>query len=192
MSGTAILVTFAVAEEARPFQAKLSPDQHVDTLLTGIGPDQARRTLLARLRDPAPRLLITAGFAGALDPALRSGDLVYVHCSQEVLITPEAKREARVATAADAVEMESGIIQELCRERRIPCAIVRVISDTADERLPLDFNACVKADGRLLWGALARHCILHPTALAGLLRLRATARSAANRLAGVLLRLITP
>jgi len=210
MSGSNILVTFAVAEESRPFQAKLSPARRIDTLLTGIGPAQTRRTLLPRLRQPTPDLIITSGFAGGLDPNLQGGALVYdaslaphledslrkagataarFHCSSTVLLTPEAKRHARQATGADAVEMESGIIQDLCREHHIPCAIVRIISDPAHERLPLDFNACVNPDGSLRWAALAQQCLLRPTALSGLLRLRATTRSAANRLAEVLLQL---
>lgn len=213
MPGPSILVTFAVAEEARPFRDRLASRPDVETLLTGIGAGQARKTFLARIQHGPPRLVITAGFAGGLNPALQKGDLAYdvslapqldiplrdagaspvrFLCSPSVLVSPEAKTNARQATGTDAVEMESGILQDLCREHHIPCAVVRVISDTAEERLPLDFNTCVRPNGRLRWGVVARHCLRHPSVVADLLRLRTTSQTAANRLAEALLRIIPP
>lgn len=213
MSGSNILVTFAVAEEARPFQAKLRRAHGVETLLTGIGSTQVRRTLLARLRGGDLQLVVSSGFAGALNPTLSNGDLVYdcslashldaplkkagarpvrFHCSPDILLTPETKRQAREATGADAVEMESVTIRNLCREHQIACAIVRVISDSAAERMPVDFNTCMKPDGRVRWVALIRQCLRRPAAFAGLLRLHGSTRRGADRLANVLFELTIP
>jgi hypothetical protein len=92
----------------------------------------------------------------------------------------------RIQTQADAVEMESGIIRSLCRAHAIPSATVRVITDTAEEDLPLDFNALLTADRRIHPGRLAVEILRSPCSLGELLRLRRRCVSAAARLSEVL------
>jgi len=62
----------------------------------------------------------------------------------------------RAETGADAVEMESG--SDSCHLPRARNSLRdgwRVISDTANEDLPLDFNALSKPDLNLDYGKLA-------------------------------------
>ncbi|MGE3308563.1 MAG: hypothetical protein AB7O66_01230 [Limisphaerales bacterium] len=166
---------------------------------------------------PTPGLVLTCGFAGGLDPALARGTVVHdadpnahadtglelashllqsgsrpvrFHCAPRVATSRLEKRALRESTHADAVEMESGIIRELCRERGIPAATVRVISDAANDDLPLDFNALMSADMKLDFRKLAAHLLLHPRAIPGLIRLRRHTADAARRLADVLARLV--
>ncbi len=102
------------------------------------------------------------------------------------------KQELRRTTGADAVEMESGAIHAICREWGIPCATVRVISDTANEHLPLDFNRLTKPDLSLDYGKLAWAVAKSPGKLGALLRLQKNCRFAARQLAQTLAKVIWP
>lgn len=205
------LVCFAVPEEAAAFRRTLPPDCEI--LVTRMGPGPAERHFRDRLRSPWPSTVLTCGFAGALDPALRNGTVVFdcdpalpwapalraagalparFHCARRVAVTVEEKTRLRQTTGADVVEMESGVIRRLCREQGLPSATVRVISDQADEDLPVDFNDLMRPDGRLHFPRLLGRLLRSPGRLGRMIRLGRTTAGAARNLAGVLLRLLGP
>jgi adenosylhomocysteine nucleosidase len=208
-----ILVCFATREEAAPFR-RLAPG-HVHVLLTGIGPRNARRSLAEALRSRtagAFALVVSSGFAGGLDPALPAGQIVFnadshaalavdlerlgarpaqFHCAPRIAVTAREKAALREATGADAVEMESLAIGEVCREHGVPCVTVRVISDTADEDLPLDFNRLYTPDYRLRPGKLAGALLRSPRRVAALWRFRGRISQCADDLAALLTRFAT-
>jgi nucleoside phosphorylase len=206
-----IVVTFAVPEEARPFRPYLGSLPNVNLVITGIGPRQAQTAFQPCLTPTPPSLVLSCGFAGALNPDLPCGTLVVdtsaapelgpltarlglrpgrFHTVNHVLSRASEKAALRQHTGADAVEMESGAIRRLCQERQVPCAILRVISDAAEEDLPLDFNRYLGTNGRLHLARLAADVARSPSRCSALLRFRKSTQNSARILAEALVALI--
>lgn len=204
---TRLLVVFAVKEEAHPFEKLAGFRSDLRILITGMGPRNAERGILEALSDGAPSLVLTCGFAGGLNPELTTGAVVFsadegfgptsalldagarpatFHCAESVAVTAVEKRALRKQTGADAVEMESGVIRAICRERGIPAATLRVISDPVDEDLPLDFNRLLDAQQNLSLSRLVLALLSAPWKIGGLLKLQRQTRTAAENLALVL------
>lgn len=199
----AILVCFAVKEEAKFFQPPLLPFHRVETLVTGMGADNAARAVSTALDKFTFALVLTCGFAGGLNPRLAAGAIVYsadaetdlvetlielkashasLHCARRVAVTSAEKQQLWKTTRADAVEMESNVIREICRARRISSATIRVISDAADEDLPLDFNAVMTADCRVNYSKLLLLVAAAPWKIPSLVAFQRQANGAARRL----------
>ena len=201
------LVCFAVPQEARPFQKLICGRSDISLLLTGMGASNAERMIRAALEKVHPRRVFTCGFAGALNPNLRIGDVVFatnvsppiaqrlqsagakqvvIVCVERILITAAEKCALRSQTQADVVEMESAIIERVCREAGVECVTLRAISDTAQEELPLDFNALMTHDQKLNPLKLALAILKAPQKIPRLLRLGKNSSIAAEKLANVL------
>jgi len=203
------LICFAVKEEAQPF-LRLGRGLAVRTLVTGMGGANAERMLKRELDQAPPGRVTSAGFAGGLSPEFSAGTVIFssdspdlaqtckrsgalparFHCTQRVATTAAEKRALREQTGADAVEMESGIIDMLCRQRGIAHGTLRVILDAANQDLPLDFNALMNADQELAAGRLAMALAQRPWKVFALLRLQRSSAAAAKALARVLVRIL--
>ena len=112
--------------------------------------------------------------------------------ADRIATTVAEKKKLRAETGADAVEMESAAIHAVCREHGIPCATVRVISDTASEDLPLDFNTLAKPDKNLDFGKLFLTIAKSPGKIGALMELQKKTSFAAKRLADVLIEILYP
>lgn len=206
------LVCFALKEEAAAFRRQSAGRADLAILVTGIGRRNAEQAVRDFLQTNAVQTVFTCGFAGGLKPQLNLGSVLFetehpalqqkleaagaaagkFHCADRIAVTVEEKTRLRAATHADAVEMESAAVQAVCREFQIPCATVRVISDAADDDLPLDFNQLSKPDLSLDYGKLARAIVRAPKKIPALMKLQRTTRHAAMELARVLMRVWAP
>jgi len=200
------LVCFALNVEAVPFRKLALKMPDVAILITGMGRRNAENSLRKFLAKNLPKLVLTCGFAGGLNPELKSGDVVFMtgypaleerladadakmanfFTAPRIATTIAEKKQLREQTGADVVEMESGAILAVCRENRIPCAMVRAISDTASENLPLDFNKLSKSDMSLSRRKLARAIAKAPWKIGSLMQLHRKTSFAAKKLADVL------
>jgi len=168
MSDLPILFTFAVPQESRDFCRLLAATKRegVQIAHIGVGPMAASGSMNRLLVERKPRLVISSGFAGGLDPRLATGDLVVAEnfsapelvarvralaapgkapgfgkvVSFESPIESVADKTVAVArTGAVAVDMESEAVETQCRLFGVPLLVVRVISDPAHEPLPVPF-----------------------------------------------------
>ena len=213
------LVCFALKEEAAPFRKIAAGSPGVFILIVGIGRANAEKSIREFLAANSPELVLTCGFAGGLDPGLKIGDVVFevavktqseppcvgcyeklagagakpvkFFCADRIATTVVEKQKVRADTGADVVEMESAAIQAVCAERGVPCVTVRVISDTAHEDLPLDFNALAKPDKSLDFGKLAWAIARSPGKIGALMALQKKTSFAAGQLAAVLEKIIS-
>src|SRR5262249_41759514 len=162
-------------------------------LLTGIGKVNADRAIRAAFQTERPGLVISSGFAGGLRPELEAGTVVYAaepqtglgplllaaggrpaqfHCAKRVAATAAEKRVLWQSTGADAVEMESEVVCNICHAQNIPSATIRIILDTAAEDLPLDFNQLLDDEQHFDSFQLARALVKAPRKIRPLLRLQ--------------------
>lgn len=207
----ATLVCFAVRQEARPFKRLIGSRPDVRVLMTGMGQRNAEKAIRAALAIEKPARVFTCGFAGGLNPELKTGDVVFLTAywdidkslveagarpvsffySPQVVSTRVEKEKIWREKHVGAVEMESHYIQEICREQAIPCATVRVILDTANEDLPLDFNALMTPDMRMDFWKLYWTLVKSPGKVPALMRLGKQSKAAAQKLAALLHKIVT-
>jgi adenosylhomocysteine nucleosidase len=204
-----IVVCFAMEDEARPFR-NAGPLDHRQILVTGIGRENTALSIYDFLKHHRRATVLTCGFAGGLNPALNCGDVVFetpddtlrkklmasgakpakFFCADRIAVSAAEKQRLRAETGADAVEMESQVVHAACRQREIPCATLRVISDTATEDLPLDFNLLSDAKQNLSYLKLAWAIARAPRKIPALIQFGKRTKSAAEKLAVVLERVI--
>jgi adenosylhomocysteine nucleosidase len=122
----------------------------------GIGVQAARRAAEAVIGRYAPERIYSAGFAGALTPELKVGDVlrparvvnagdgssVTLEGGEGVLVTfgaiagPEQKKNLREAYSAQAVDMEAAAVARAAEARGVRFAAIKVISDEIDFVFP--------------------------------------------------------
>lgn len=134
----------------------------------------APRARELRVIDCDPSLVALAGECGA---RIAAG----IHTADRVISTAAEKQV--LAAAADAVEMESFEVVKESVAYGVRSVVIRAISDTAEEDLPLDMDRILTADGCVSTARVLGQLLRRPGALPGLLRLGSRSKRAAEALA---------
>ena len=147
----------------------------------GIGAEAARRTAEAVIAIYAPVVIYSAGFAGALEPTLKVGQVVQplrvvnagdgsstnLNQGEGVLVSfgsvasPEQKAKLRVSFGAQAVDMEAAAVGQAAEARGIGFAVMKVISDECDFSFP-SMERFVDSKGQFLEGRFAWFTAFRP------------------------------
>ena len=180
-----ISLIFALKEEAKYFR----PLPHLKVHFSGIGKNNAEKCIKQILANDKPEIVFTCGFAGGLNTALKFNTIVYsapdklkpilnsyggvevkFYCSDRLIYSASEKLKLHQSTNADAVEMESGIIYDICSKQNISCAIIRIISDTANEDLPMNFDEITAENGKIIYSKLFLKLLKHPRLISQLIQ----------------------
>ncbi len=100
-------------------------------------------------------------------------------------LVEDAAGRARLhaGTGADIVDMESGVIADALAEAGIPCHVARVVLDTPEEPLRVDYGPFLDPSGRLRLARLILWLTIRPWRLGDLLADRRAVREAGDALA---------
>jgi adenosylhomocysteine nucleosidase len=169
-------------QEARNGRAfKFFENSDVAVVCGGIGVEAARRAAEAVIARYAPERIYSAGFAGALTPELKLGDVlrparvvnagdgtsVALEGGEGVLVTfgavagPEQKKNLREAYSAQAVDMEAAAVAQAAEARGVRFAAIKVISDEIDFAFP-SMERFVNATGEFSERKFAWFAALRP------------------------------
>lgn len=208
-----IAVTFALPNESADFLRRLRARdcryaKEVRVLHTGVGAKIARKNLANFLAEESPRILISAGFAGATSDQLNVADvLVAENFSEPTLLErartfavigklktipqvadSESDRAAIAQTSgALAIDMETEFIASACTERNIPLLSLRAISDTP--RAPFSIPLRVLFDmqkQRTNFALLLGYIFRHPGSIGHLIRVARQTKAARHALTSAL------
>jgi adenosylhomocysteine nucleosidase len=228
-----IAVTFALPAESSEFLRRLSDKSHgdrngitiirgtiddrqIEILHTGVGEKICGERLSKFLQDRKFDLLISSGFAGALNDELHVGDLLLARNFSTIelsarrsalsnlpvrladLLTVSAlidssdeRNKIAHTSSAAAVDMETEFIARACAEHAVPLLSLRVITDTPRESFPappkLLFDIGQQRTHML---KLARYFLAHPNRIPRLAQFSRRIANARKTLANALVTIL--
>jgi len=147
----------------------------------GIGAEAARRAAVAMIEVYAPTVIYSVGFAGALDPSLKAGEVVQpaqvidvtdgsrvtlsegkgVLVSFGSVASPAQKAQLRGSYGAQLVDMEAAAVWHAAEAHGVKFMAVKAISDEFDFTFP-EIEKFVDAHGRFQEGRFARFVMVRP------------------------------
>lgn len=198
-----IVIIAALEREVKPlvkhWALKSLPDENKLTFFEsnyavvvcgGVGPGAARRAAEAAIAEYSPRVLISAGIAGALTPELHVGETIFpvtvidasdssrvetaikntpiattplartVLVSTAEIASAEQKQKFGKAYAAHAVDMEGASVARVAEAHGIRFLAIKAISDEMDFEMP-NLTDFIRA-GEFRTTAFALHVAVRP------------------------------
>lgn len=181
----------------------------VALVVGGPGRAAARRATDRLLAGHRPRCVLSLGFGGALNPALRRNQVVVPNevvdldgarfaieagsapgtatgrllTVDAIVRTAAAKAELRRRFDVDLVDMESAAVAAVCGERGVRFLAARVISDDAAHDLPPEVVRLMTGSNSYRAGAALRALWNRPSSIKDFWALHEQAQEAADRLA---------
>ena len=148
----------------------------------GMGAAAARRVTEAIIQEVHPEKILSVGFVGALDPALRVGEIfeprtvinaadgvrTEIGSGQGTLVSfgavagHEQKAKLREAYSAAAVDMEAAAVAQGAEVRGIRFGVLKVVSDEAGFEMP-PLEDFIRADGSFCMTHYAAHIATRPS-----------------------------
>jgi adenosylhomocysteine nucleosidase len=171
----------------------------------GIGAAAARRATEAVIQEVRPALVISAGFAGAVNGSLRAGDILEPRTvinaadgvrtelgwGEGILVTSasvagkEQKDRLGKAYGASAVDMEAAAVAQGAEARGVEFAALKAVSDAADFSMPA-MDRFVAADGTFRSARFGCHVVLRPWLWGTTITLARNSSKASRALCGAL------
>ena len=228
-----IAVTFALPAESSEFLTRLRNksradrngvttirgkigDREVEVLHTGVGERVCRQRLGKFLENQQFDLLISTGFAGALNDEMQVGDLLLaknfstielnekrssfsrlpIHTADlftapTLIDSSDERTEIARTSGATAVDMETEFIARVCAAHAIPLLSLRVITDTPREPFPAPGHILFDiAKQRTDLPKLATFFLTHPNRILGLIQFARRIAHARKMLADALVAIV--
>jgi hypothetical protein len=200
-----VRVLTAMQMEARAITQRLPT---VNVMVIGLRAVRLPRDLTSR----NATCIILAGLGGALDPALRIGDLVLddraglipkavdmasrfkrgaIHTAANMVATAADKAELFERTKALAVDMETDIVRRAAELMNVPFIGLRAISDCADQAIDPRVVSLIDEVGNPRPLAVASFLMTHPGLIGHLRRLEQQSKDAANAMGAAVAELIS-
>ncbi|NNJ25648.1 hypothetical protein [Alienimonas chondri] len=199
-----VLLISALKRELPP------PRDDWQSIAGGVGRDRSEAATADGIGRLNPRLVVSIGYCGGLDPALNVGDVatadavlapdgmryeavplgdspVTLATVDAPLLSAETKAALHARTGAAIVDMEAAGVAAACLEAGVPFAAVKVVTDAATDDLPRGlepFLTFAAGEGSVLRCATA--LLSRPALIGDLLRLARTSRRCSANLADAL------
>lgn len=183
-------------------------NRNIEILHTGVGEKICRRRIAMLLQDRQFDLLISAGFAGALNDRLKVGDILIaknfstvnidraesllsnlpvqvgdLFTTSRVIDSQKERSEIARSTSAGAVDMETDFIARVCAEHSLPMLSLRAISDTPVRPLPVPPRVLFDIDQqKTRLAKLSLYLLKHPTRVSRMILFARQARKARHAL----------
>ena len=168
-----------IEHDGRRYQ--LFENEEASLICAGMGPEAARRGTEAIVREVRASYILSVGFVGALDPALRVGEVFEPRtvinaadgartdtgCGHGTLVSfsrvagREQKKKLREAYSAAAVDMEAGVVAQGAQLRGISFGALKVVSDEAGFVMP-PVEDFISADGSFRRARFGLHVAVRP------------------------------